>query len=148
MHPAEIQFALKRLGTNQARIAEECGVAANTVSAVIHGRTRSQQIERRIAEVTGIPEAQLWPQWHEPGQLPGVAGLTAVERDLLVRIRRLSLEDQVELLQELLRAESTRGKSGRTVVASGSGAIAVGGRVSSEVHQHHSPTKRAIKKRS
>lgn len=148
MHPAEIQLALKKLGTNQARIAEDCGVAATTVSAVIHGRGRSQQIERRIAEVTGIPEGQLWPHWYDPDRIPGVTGLSADERDLILRYRRLSKDKRELLLQQAELSLVSAPREGRNVVASGSGSIAVGGRVSSEVHQHHSPTKRASKKRS
>lgn len=48
----------------QAQIAAQSGVEPNTVSAVIHGRSRSARIERRIAAATGLPLAVLWPQWH------------------------------------------------------------------------------------
>lgn len=64
MHPAQIKAAIAMRGYTQARIADECGVEANTVSAVIHSRSRSKQIENRIALVTGLPLDRLWPKWH------------------------------------------------------------------------------------
>lgn len=66
MHPAQIQAALKMSCYTQADIARECGVSRPTVHAVISGRGRSRQIERRIAAVTGLPLARLWPDWHGP----------------------------------------------------------------------------------
>lgn len=64
MHPAQIKAALAMRGHTQAQVAAECGVEPTTVSAVINGRGRSQQIERRIALVTGQALADLWPDWY------------------------------------------------------------------------------------
>jgi lambda repressor-like predicted transcriptional regulator len=66
MHPAQIQAAIRMREYTQAKIAQECGVEPNTVSAVIHSRSRSKQVERRIANVTGLPLSELWPAWHGP----------------------------------------------------------------------------------
>jgi lambda repressor-like predicted transcriptional regulator len=67
MHPAQIQAALKMRGTTQADVAAQCGgVSATAVYSVIHGRSRSKRIEMRIAAITGLPLAELWPAWHCP----------------------------------------------------------------------------------
>lgn len=66
MHPAQIKAAIQMRGYTQAQIATECRVEANTVSAVVHGRSRSRRIEQRIAAVTGLPLPMLWPAWHDP----------------------------------------------------------------------------------
>jgi len=63
-NPAKIKCALMLRGYRQADVAGECGVENNTVWAVIHGRSRSRKIENRIAAITGISLADLWPQWH------------------------------------------------------------------------------------
>lgn len=64
MHPAQIHAALKMRELSQAEVARMCDVTRATVHQVIHGRSRSARIERRIAAATGLPLAVLWPQWH------------------------------------------------------------------------------------
>jgi len=64
--PARIKYALALQDYTQSAIAKECGVKPTTVGAVIHGRSRSKAIENRIASITRIPLAELWPQWHGP----------------------------------------------------------------------------------
>lgn len=66
MHPAHIKAALELRTTTQAAIASQCGVTPTAVNDVVHGRKRSRQIELRIAAVTQLPLAELWPQWHGP----------------------------------------------------------------------------------
>ena len=66
MHPAYIKAALEVANYSQADVARDCGVEPTTVGAVIHGRSRSRQIELRIAAITQTPLAELWPQWHGP----------------------------------------------------------------------------------
>lgn len=66
MHPAQIHCLLRMQDTTQADVARQCGVQRTSVYDVIHGRSRSQQIERRISIITGRPLAELWPQWHGP----------------------------------------------------------------------------------
>lgn len=61
MHPADIQAALIKAGSNQVRIAKTLGVSNNAVSIVIHGRMTSLRIARTIATVTGISINKLWP---------------------------------------------------------------------------------------
>lgn len=66
MHPAEISAAIKIAGFTQTDIAQSCGTACTIVSQVIAGRSRSKQIEMRIAAATGKPLGELWPQWYGP----------------------------------------------------------------------------------
>lgn len=64
--PARIKYALALAGYTQTDVAAECGVEPNTVWSVIHGRSRSSNIEMRVAAATGLPLTKLWPQWYGP----------------------------------------------------------------------------------
>lgn len=64
MHPAHIKAALEIQDYSQTQVARDCGVERTTVGAVIHGRSRSRRIEMRIAAITQLPLAELWPQWY------------------------------------------------------------------------------------
>jgi lambda repressor-like predicted transcriptional regulator len=143
MHPAEIQAALKIRGVKQSDLAASCGVAANTVSAVIHGRSRSQQVEQRIADVIGAPVEQIWPHWFAVPLMQGVAGLSLDERDLLLIYRQLpSLKrpTALQLLSGLLTDAPSGIRTGsHSVVATGDRPIAIGG-----VHTHS----RTVRKKS
>lgn len=72
MHPAEIKAALEMRGVSQLDIAKQLRgakrrhISATAVSLVIHGRSRSQRIENRIAAVIAKPPHEIWPQWHGP----------------------------------------------------------------------------------
>lgn len=68
MHPAQIQAALKMAETprTQAELARECDVSAVMIHDVIHGNRRSARIENRIAAITRLPLAALWPKWYGP----------------------------------------------------------------------------------
>lgn len=83
MHPAQIKAALAVAGYPQVRLADELDVQKGTISAVINGRSRSERVEARIAEITGIAPAVLWPQWH--GQ-PALV-LSGMERELVLAFR-------------------------------------------------------------
>lgn len=61
MHPEEIKAAIRMTGTTPAYIADGIGVSRTCVSHVIHSRGISAKVAKRIAEVTGIPVARLWP---------------------------------------------------------------------------------------
>jgi len=87
VHPAEIQAALKVAGYSQSALADEVGVRPSAVSMVINGRSRSTQIEERIAAITGYALAELWPVWHGDAK-PLV--LTDEERTLVLRYRELA----------------------------------------------------------
>lgn len=63
---AAIKYALALRDYTQADVARECGVSRNTVHLVIHSRGRSKKIELRIAAITRLPLAELWPEWHGP----------------------------------------------------------------------------------
>ncbi|MGN6229164.1 MAG: helix-turn-helix domain-containing protein [Dyella sp.] len=66
MHPAQIQAALKMADqpTLQADVARQCDVVPTVVHDVIHGNRRSRKVELRIASITRLPLAELWPQWY------------------------------------------------------------------------------------
>jgi transcriptional regulator with XRE-family HTH domain len=67
---AKIKYELALRNYTQSDVAAECGVEATTVGAVIHGRSRSKKIEVRIASITHLPLAYMWPQWHGPDVKP------------------------------------------------------------------------------
>lgn len=127
MHPAEIQAALKIRGINQSEIARYAGVSRNTVSSVVNGRSRSQQIEQRISELLGIPVEDLWPHWYGSRLLHGVTGLTQEERELVERYRRL-----VPAIREKRRLAALDALDGRqsagSVTVTASGDAVAGGR--------------------
>lgn len=99
MHPAQIHAALAMAGYKQVTLARELGLASNTVSAVINGRSRSATVEARIAQITGIDPAELWPQWHGAGELV----LAPQERALVLAWRALSAQQRKD---ELARIEA------------------------------------------
>lgn len=61
MHPADIQAALKKRGSSQAKIADASQVSRAHVSYVIQGRSKSRRIADAISRTTGIPVDRLWP---------------------------------------------------------------------------------------
>lgn len=68
MHPALIKAILKMRNVTQAEIARQCGNKSPAiVYQVIEGITRSKRVEMRIAAITQLSLAELWPQWHGRG---------------------------------------------------------------------------------
>lgn len=67
MHPADINAALQKAGSNQSAVARGFRnrrgqvLSPAAVHMVIKGRSVSERIALRIAEVTGLPVGQLWP---------------------------------------------------------------------------------------
>ena len=61
MHPADINAALLKSGSNQSRIAEQLKISCNAVSNVIHNRMTSRRIATAISKTTGYPIEKLWP---------------------------------------------------------------------------------------
>lgn len=61
---ARLKYELAIRDYRQSDVARECSVEPTTVGAVIHGRSRSRKIETRIAAITRLPLAELWPQWY------------------------------------------------------------------------------------
>lgn len=61
---AQIKIILISKGYTQRDIADQCDVAPSAVSMVVNSRGRSRKIENRIASLTGVPLAELWPAWH------------------------------------------------------------------------------------
>lgn len=94
MHPAQIKAALTIAGYRQTEVAQELGVAPTTVGAVINGRSRSKLVEERISALTGLPLAELWPQWHGEGELV----LTDQERQIIIDFRHLTPAQREQLL--------------------------------------------------
>ncbi|MEW5833634.1 MAG: helix-turn-helix domain-containing protein [Pseudomonadota bacterium] len=64
MHPELIKAHLRMKCITQADVAKACLVAPTTVGAVIAGRSRSEKIEKFLAQLLDIPLAELFPQWH------------------------------------------------------------------------------------
>lgn len=52
--------------TTQAEVARACGVVPVVVHDVIHGNRRSAKVETRIAAITRLALAELWPSWYGP----------------------------------------------------------------------------------
>jgi len=61
MHPADINAALRKAGSNQARIAEQLRISGNAISNVIYSRMTSYRVANAIAKVTGLSVNTLWP---------------------------------------------------------------------------------------
>lgn len=61
MKPLEIRIALLRKGHTGSSVARDLGLAQTTVSNVMHGYTWSSRVTKRIAALTGIPVAKLFP---------------------------------------------------------------------------------------
>lgn len=61
---AKIKYELALRDYTQADVASELKVKPTSVGAVIQGRSRSKKIELRIAAITRMSLAELWPQWH------------------------------------------------------------------------------------
>lgn len=68
MHPAQIKAALAMASppASQKEVALQCGVSPSLVYDVIHGNRRSTRVANRIAVITRLPLAELWPQWFGP----------------------------------------------------------------------------------
>jgi len=130
MHPAEIKAALEIQGYSQAKIAEECGVQRSTVSMVVNGRGRSQQVEQRIAAVLRKSLGEVWPHWYD--EQPSYAGvrepttLADDELALLAIYRRLTTaqRDQARAMLEVL---AMGGGTGSRTVNADRGSVAIGG---------------------
>lgn len=65
MHPADIQAAIRKTGSNQAEIAARLGLTEAAVSLVIHSRSKSRRIADAIADITGLSLKKLWPGVYE-----------------------------------------------------------------------------------
>jgi lambda repressor-like predicted transcriptional regulator len=66
LHPADINAALIKSGTNQTIIAEGLGISHVSVSHVIYGRSTSLRVANAIAKATGLTIQQLWPGRYLP----------------------------------------------------------------------------------
>lgn len=82
-----VKIALMLAEITQADIARQCNVEPASVSAVVNGRSRSKQIERRIEVATGVPRERLWPQWYGPTAQKRRKRLSAPE--MLARLNAL-----------------------------------------------------------
>jgi hypothetical protein len=69
MRPVDIKYALATAEPEpftQTEVAISCGVSKSMVYDVIHSNRRNQRVANRIAVITGLPLAELWPQWYGP----------------------------------------------------------------------------------
>jgi lambda repressor-like predicted transcriptional regulator len=101
MHPAQIKAALAVAGYKQVDLAREFSLEAGTISAIINGRSRSKQIEEKIAEITRLDPATLWPQWY--GEAPLI--LSSEERDFMLDYRACSPTMQARLREQARQGE-------------------------------------------
>lgn len=121
MHPAEIKAALAVAGFKQVDLAREFELEPGSISSVINGRSRSRQVEERIAEVTRQPLEVLWPQWYAEG---GELILSAAERQLVQLFRKLSPAGQDKLVAQAEAGE--RAMSSTHTVHASRGSYAAG----------------------
>ena len=66
--PDLLKYYLAQNFASPANLAREANVSRAAVSAVIHGRTRSERIERLIAKSCGRSLQELFPAWYSGGQ--------------------------------------------------------------------------------
>lgn len=66
--PDLLKYYLAQNFASPANLAREANVSRAAVSAVIHGRTRSERIERLIAKSCGRSLQELFPAWYSEGQ--------------------------------------------------------------------------------
>lgn len=62
--PDLLKYYLAQRYASPANLAREANVSRAAVSAVIHGRTRSERIERLIAKSCGKTLHELFPAWY------------------------------------------------------------------------------------
>jgi lambda repressor-like predicted transcriptional regulator len=63
-NPDLLKYYLAQHFASPANLAREANVSRAAVSAVIHGRTRSERIERMIAKSCGRTLQELFPAWY------------------------------------------------------------------------------------
>lgn len=59
--PQDRTWALAESGSSQRQVADLLDISFEAVSQCIHGRLTSYNIATKIAEVTGLTLARLWP---------------------------------------------------------------------------------------
>ncbi|MFM9881225.1 MAG: transcriptional regulator [Burkholderiaceae bacterium] len=62
MHPEQIKAAIRMCGSSATEIARSLHVSHACVSHIIHRRGVSAPVAQRIADVTGLPISQLFPE--------------------------------------------------------------------------------------
>ncbi|NJN39481.1 MAG: transcriptional regulator [Acaryochloridaceae cyanobacterium CSU_3_4] len=61
MRPELIWLALRDQGYSYASLARELGYTINAVRSIVYSQKKSQKVESKISEITGIPLSELWP---------------------------------------------------------------------------------------
>lgn len=61
MHHEDIKAAIRKKGVTPADIARHLVVSPSAVTAVIKGKSQSEDIRAAIARVTGLSTSELWP---------------------------------------------------------------------------------------
>lgn len=98
MHPSDIVATLRRCGSSVSQIARDVGVSQPSASAVVNGANRSERIENRIAEITGLGLHEIWPKWHKPPKGSEQRSSTGAE----IHVTTLGIIEQ-HLDRELMR---------------------------------------------
>lgn len=62
MKPNEIRASLLMKGKTMKQFAESIGTTRQCIHAVVHGRIRSKKYRQAIADFTGRPVSELWPE--------------------------------------------------------------------------------------
>lgn len=65
MDPLEIQYALKKRGITQARLAVEANVSEMSISRVIKRKMKSDRLQRFVAAKLGQPVTCVFPDRYQ-----------------------------------------------------------------------------------
>jgi len=66
MHPEQIKAEMRMQGTTPAALADSLGLSPQTVSNVIHARTKSSRVASAISKLIKKPVASIWPVQYGP----------------------------------------------------------------------------------
>jgi len=100
---------MEALDISQTELARRVGCAPKSIAVILQGRVQRSRLLPAIARVLGVSVAYLAGETRKAVR-PGAAGApTTAERELLERIRSLSVADRqivFRLADSLARAES------------------------------------------
>lgn len=92
MHPELIKAHLRMRGTTPAAVADGLGVTRTAVAHVITGKTKSQRIRARLAQVIGKPIDELWPEGAKPG--PGLRRAPQVTEKMRKQMAQMTQQER------------------------------------------------------
>ncbi|MCC3246186.1 helix-turn-helix domain-containing protein [Methylocystis sp. WRRC1] len=84
-HRADIHAAVRKAGTNLARIGESIGLRRQTMYWALFSKP-NPKANMAIANVIGVPVHLLWPQWYDvDGKIISTRPIPKPARDLTAR---------------------------------------------------------------